>query len=182
MQQAKKLEGYSGDAGWFCGMSLDAQIVKRFGVLDPGLTLMYLIRRFGFPLHGCDEYKEIAQWKLTTAHEGIILIVSPKPNRVHFGYSAYKSLRGSLYSSDDTEKLKAQELFLQHLLDAATDLINKPISVRDTWFNPIATGDHLLDGHIPKNDDDDFINVAERHVLSGHGLLFWNEKGFDIDL
>jgi hypothetical protein len=182
MQQAKNIEGYSGDAGWFCDMSLDAQIIKKFGVLDPGLTLMYLIRRFGFPLHGCDEYKEIAQWLITTAHDGIILGVSPKPHRVYFHYLASKQLISSLYSSDEAEKTKTQEFVLLHLINAVEDMINKPISVRDTWFNPIATGDHLLDGHIPEDDDDDFINVAERHVSSGYGLLFWNEKGFDIDL
>ena len=47
----------------------------------PGPWLMcYMVRRFGWPNAGSDEYKNLCNWNLTTPIKGLYLCVNPSIN------------------------------------------------------------------------------------------------------
>lgn len=51
---------------------------EMFGASIPGPWLLaYMIRRFGWPNAGSDDYKDLCSWMLTTPIEGLYLVVTP---------------------------------------------------------------------------------------------------------
>jgi len=153
IRQALNVDNTTGDAGWFCGDTLNNWIKSEVGEFNPGMTMFYMLRRFSFPLHGCDPYKEIAHWILETPHQDIFLGVSPKPSRVSFYFLAKLKFLNKLKRDDVSEKF-----ILSHLISSAVEL-KKPISIQDVWFTPFDVGDHVLDG-IKRGSDGSMIGVA----------------------
>ena len=47
-----------------------------YGCLDGGPALIYLIRRFGFPTRGSDEYKRLLDYTIPTSRDGFGVNVS----------------------------------------------------------------------------------------------------------
>ena len=87
---------------WGIKYKSDEWMAAMAGITDPGeftggifknddyaALFVYMVRRFGYPATGSDDYKEIACWFLTTPDPNIALIVSPRPNgmRYSFGYT-----------------------------------------------------------------------------------------------
>lgn len=66
---------------WDANIILDLQREK----LQTGQAFLYLVRRFGFPLNGCDEQKAAAFYILTTPQRDVFLTVSILSNMVRFG-------------------------------------------------------------------------------------------------
>jgi len=94
-----------------------------------------MYRRFGIPVSGSDDYKEIACWYLTTPDPAVSLMVSPRPNglRLSFGYlidtNVYK-----YNTHDDVEAIRRK--IEPSLIQAMKDLLI-PTNVRDTFINAI---------------------------------------------
>lgn len=71
---AKWNSGYAGGAN----MDVDALADEVFGARVPGEWLTcYMIRRFGWPNAGSDEYKNLCTWMLVTPIAGLFLTVTP---------------------------------------------------------------------------------------------------------
>ena len=64
------------------------EAVKIFGpYLNYGEIFAYLFRRFGYPLRGWDDYKELTVYYLTTRMDGVVLWVKPNTHTILcFGY------------------------------------------------------------------------------------------------
>lgn len=106
-----------------------------------GTLFAYLYRRFGPPPYGCDEYKEIANWVLTTPQKGIVLIVSPRPSgtRCSFGYCLRRDM------APDGLDEKKMSIINKALSDAIADLLT-PTYVRDENINALGK---CADGLLP---------------------------------
>lgn len=86
MEIVRSIAGTSGSNGSeiFCGYKAGQEV---FGETpkDSGLTLFaYLWRRFGPPEHGCDDYKSLACWVLTTPMEGAYLSLTPSGSAIEY--------------------------------------------------------------------------------------------------
>jgi len=78
---------------------------KIFGPsLNYGETFAYLFRRFGYPLHGWDDYKELVRYNVTTPMEGVVLTISPSlDTSLCFGYL----LRADVYAKIAYEEFRS---------------------------------------------------------------------------
>lgn len=63
-------------------------------------ALLYLMRRYGMPVHYCDEHKEAAKYILTTPMAGLYLTVSIKAYDCDFGYMATEKISNALNKSE----------------------------------------------------------------------------------
>lgn len=64
------------------------------GDIDWGRATTYMLRRFGLPNLGHDDYKEIARWLITTPIDGLFLTFISRPHHTSllFGYVVSKAL------------------------------------------------------------------------------------------
>lgn len=92
-QQATDLDGYEGSAGigFFNPGKYAQEILK---ICNYGEMFAYLFRRFGYPLFGYDQLKDLAAYRITTPMEGVLLAVYPNPSGVKhsFGYALSEEL------------------------------------------------------------------------------------------
>lgn len=78
-------------SGTVCPSKLAAQV----GCAPHGAWLTaYMIRRFGPPLCGCDDYKNLCEWSLTTPMPGVWLSVTP-----YLGDTGEITGKGTIYES-----------------------------------------------------------------------------------
>lgn len=105
---------------------------------DYGHAFAYLWRRFGPPIFGCDSYKELAQYILTTKKKGVWLTCSPKPSSwVSFGMGlsseVYQEIAKDLSGRRENWNELIEEVY-ERLLWAIEEL-KRPTNVRDWCIN-----------------------------------------------
>lgn len=79
-----------------------------FGEGIPGEWLCcYMLRRFGWPNQGSDDYKNLMSWNLTTGMEGLFLSVTPylgsSEDNLHFGVRFTKAIGNKIERDPERE-------------------------------------------------------------------------------
>lgn len=128
---------------------------KYFPDVSGGSMFAYLYRRFGPPLAGCDEYKTLAQYVLTTDHPEIYLTVTIFAVDFCFGYGLSRAIEQRLFEEErrlpEAEVAKAERA----ILEAAILELRRPTYVRDEYFNP--------GGACPPGDDPvEYFDASKR--------------------
>lgn len=122
---------------------------SRFGKLEYGNVLAYLLRRFGYPNMNWDGCKDIAQYKLTTPMANLWLSISVgHPTFPTFGYITLKEIDSQAWQENDTpiESGDLRDRIITALKTTIDDLA-RPVSVRD-WFINIAGKVNDLEGEV----------------------------------
>ena len=98
------------------------------GNAEYGPLFAYMYRRFGVPEFGSDDYKEIANWYITTPDKNVVLCVSPRPSGCQhsFGYM----MNVAVYRNSDTQIKKLEAAIKAAMVDLCT-----PVFVRDVPIN-----------------------------------------------
>lgn len=106
-----------------------------------GAQFAYLFRRFGYPISGWDDYKELVSYFLTTPEPDVILWCKPSSHlRYSFGYGK------SLELSDKTMRLEMEfrgvewkahpiRKRIESAITAAMTELLRPVFVRDVPYN-----------------------------------------------
>ena len=104
--------------------------VETIGDINYGTLFTYMFRRFGPAEHGSDDYKDIANWFLTTPDKNIVLIVSPNPSgcRYSFGYMVNQDVFSGRLNEDQNS------IMTEALKTTMCDLLF-PTYVRDVFIN-----------------------------------------------
>jgi hypothetical protein len=108
-------------------------------------NVAYIIRRFGYPFHGTDGYKNMAEYHLTTPMEDVYLWLLLKPYCT-FGVTLPKSLFDEqmlisyleVSGHDVTEQKKTYDKQLHKMRDALKQALKdllRPVTIRDHAFN-----------------------------------------------
>ena len=133
----------------------------------------YLLRRFGPSHWGCDPYKDLIQYILTTKMEGVLLIVRPCCSvSTSFGYL----LNPDLYESTLEVKckhrkerkkfdIKQDEICgpVDKALCTAMEELKNPVNVRDWFFNIV--------GRVKDCDIKDDVKIEEYSKFAGFGIV-----------
>lgn len=118
-QEAKGGEIWPGDIAF-----------KIVGDINYGTLFTYMFRRFGPTEYGSDDYKNIAEWFLTTPNKNVALIVSPNPSGCKhcFGYMVNSGEFSHRWS-------EAQRQAVTLALTATIKDLLYPTNVRDVFIN-----------------------------------------------
>jgi len=73
-------------------ISITDIVETKVGVFDPGTLTMYCIRRFGYPLHNCDDCKDLMRWRVSTSNHDFSFLIDVKPSRVYFYLLTFDSI------------------------------------------------------------------------------------------
>ena len=161
------------------------------GVFDPGsnakiifgeqydetfyaTSCAYLLRRFGPAHRGCDPYKDLTKYVLTTNDDRALLTVSPCCSvSTSFGYLLNNELYEKTMEADfvsrrsksyiEAKDCEIRSPVIQALCEAMEEL-KKPVNVRDWFFNIV--------GRVR----DDNFGTAEYSKFAGYGII---EEYFD---
>lgn len=135
---------------------------------DYGHAFAYLWRRFGPPLEGCDSYKELVGYILTTGMKGVLLYISPKPHAsTSFGYFATKQITWKLrtewayvlWRERKGDKVKTPRADrIKRAIKQAMEELKRPTNVRDWLIN--------IQGLV----DDCAPNKVEPSEYAGYGI------------
>lgn len=118
-----------------CGIVDPGAFADLTGDAEYGPLFAYMYRRFGVPEFGSDDYKEIANWCITTPDKNVVLRVSPRPSgcRYSFGYmintAVYKDYRMDLVDDSKTRTT------IETAIKAALADLCSPVYVRDVPIN-----------------------------------------------
>jgi len=139
-----------------------------FKTWDYGHAFAYLFRRFGPAHRGCDAYKELSSYLLTTGMKGVLLSVRPAHSAgTSFGYLLTRQIGRKLYIEDTHSKwvgCKGKDFRtprrnrIERALKKAMEELKRPTNVRDWLIN--IQGD--VEGY-PQN-------CVEPSKLSGYGI------------
>ncbi len=146
-----KMQQYEEDGKVYKGCSSDSIVdtgdiaEEVFAEWDYGHAFAYLWRRFGPPCEGCDPYKELVGYFLTTRAKGVVLYVSPKTSPdISFGYMVTMQIRDKLWTEwtyvtwmrrkGKTYKTPRADRIKRALKDAMNEL-KRPTNVRDWMIN-----------------------------------------------
>jgi hypothetical protein len=79
METVVKINSFGGRvSGAMGGFFWPSHLAKAAGVsFDRGNIMAYCFRRFGYPVHGWDDYKELCSWYVTTRMPGVYLSIRP---------------------------------------------------------------------------------------------------------
>lgn len=174
MKQAKKIKGFSGAMrGTFApGRDAEAILGEKYDKSFYGTACAYLLRRFGPAHYGCDPYKELTHYMLTTKMEGVLLTVRPGSSvSTSFGYYLNNEIYEATLEADykdrqpnrwETVKNCPVRAPVAEALREAIKELKRPVNVRDWFFNIIR--------RIP---DDELANmeVVEYSDLAGYGVI-----------
>ena len=107
-------------------------VIEALGNAEYGPLFTYMFRRFGMPEWGSDDYKEIAQWYITTPDENVVLNVVPKPSgvKLSFGYQVKRAVYNDYRNPEQIRTIE------DALKTAMRDLLT-PVSVRDIFVNAL---------------------------------------------
>ncbi len=164
------------------------------GVFDPGqdakrifgeihdktfyaTSCAYLLRRFGPAQRGCDPYKDLTWYVLTTQMEGVLLTVRPCCSvSTSFGYmlspEIYEStMKAECDSRQKGEWVEAKDCEIRSpiakvLCDAMKEL-KEPVNVRDWYFNIVG---RIKDCDLKIDDEGDSVVCVEYSKLAGYGI------------
>lgn len=117
--------------GIFSPGKLAEEILKE---ANYGTLLAYMVRRFGPPNHGSDDYKQICAWIVTTPQDGLYLSVSPSLSGPRYSFGYLIGREHYHFSRDDNDPVILAGT--EALRVAITDLL-RPVWVRDQSMNAI---------------------------------------------
>jgi hypothetical protein len=136
-----------------------------------GEMLMYLFRRFGYPVYGWDGHKSVVDYCLTTPDPDVMLWCKPSSRLVHsFGFGLrepFARQSGLAYSKwkrgPRTQPWEETKIYgrIEHALIAAMSELMRPVRVRDVPYTLLG-----------RTDDTDpvFTEEAKRSPQAGYGL------------
>lgn len=137
-----------------------------------GNQVMYLFRRFGYPIHGWDDHKSIMDFFLTTPDPDIILWCKPYgiPD-MSFGFGISLALSKAAEAAEfawrcttpRTEEWKSTPFYqrIDRAIRSAMHELLRPVYIRDTDYN--------LLGRV-KEDAPAFRKAAEHSPQAGYGI------------
>ena len=177
MKQAESLKGYRGammgifDPGIYAKKVFGEQYDNSFY----GTACAYLLRRFGPSEWGCDPYKELTHYILTTEMDEVMLTVRPGCSvSTSFGYyvssEIYEKSMKALMESGQISRKEQKEIMepidcpirgpVVKALHDAIDELKKPINVRDWFFNIV--------GRV--KDGDSTEEIVDYSSVAGYGI------------
>ncbi len=176
MKQAKEAKGFRGAMmGVFCpGQDAKAILGEKYDESFYGTACAYLLRRFGPAHYGCDPYKELTHYMLTTEMEGVLLSVRPGCSvATSFGYYLSEDIYEATIDADfkDRQKKSLADAIndcpvrkpVANALREAIKELKRPVNVRDWVFNIVR--------RIPDNELLDNIKLAEYSNIAGYGVI-----------
>lgn len=174
MEQAKKVKGFSGAMMGTFDPGQDAKVIlgEKYDNSFYGTACAYLLRRFGPAYYGCDSYKELTHYMLTTKMEGVLLSVRPGCSvSTSFGYYLSKeihkaTLEAMLKNRQSNQRKATNDCPVRapvaNALRKAIKELERPVNVRDWFFNIVK--------RIP---DDELVRVklVEYSDIAGYGII-----------
>lgn len=174
MEQAKEIKGFRGAMmGVFCpGDDAKAILGEKYDKSFYGTACAYLLRRFGPACWGCDSYKELTHYMLTTKMEGVLLSVRPGCSvSTSFGYCLSKEIYEATVEADIKGRRPNQRKAINDcpirapvakaLCEAIKEL-ERPVNVRDWFFN--------ITRRIPDNELAQ-MELVEYSNIAGYGVI-----------
>ena len=175
MEQAKKVKGFRGAMmGVFCpGQDAEVILGEKYDESFYGTACAYLLRRFGPAHYGCDPYKELTHYMLTTKMEGVLLSARPGCSvSTSFGYVLSEDIYKATIDADfkDRQQKSQKEAIddcsvrgpVAKALREAIEELKRPVNVRDWCFN--ITG-RISDGELSE------VELAEYSNIAGYGVI-----------
>ena len=180
MKQVNDLRGCQGARAGVFRPGENAKIIfgKQYDDSFYATACAYLLRRFGPAQRGCDPYKDLTQYVLTTEMEGVSLIIQPCVSvSTSFGYylspDIYESTMEAMMKSRqdrsdaDEKDCPCRGPVIKALCEAMEEL-KKPVNVRDWFFNIVG---RVGDGDLQYDNDGENIRIAEYSDLAGYGIV-----------
>ncbi len=182
MEQAKKVKGFSGAMMGTFDPGQDAEVIlgEKYDKSFYGTACAYLLRRFGPAYYGCDSYKELTQYMLTTKMEGVLLSVRPGCSvSTSFGYYLSKeiheaTLEAMLKNRQSNQRKAENDCPIRSpvakALREAIKELERPVNVRDWCFNIIR--------RIP-DDELERMELVGYSDIAGYGIIPEYYKRFE---
>lgn len=173
--QAKDMSGWS-----ICGgdMVYDPHDAARAVFGEPeydvrGEQFMYLFRRFGYPIHGWDDYKSLVSYYLTTPDAQVMLWCKPYSSPwLSFGYGAHPELYATAERAEQEWRRSEPRTIaweqhpiyqrIDRAVRAAMNELLRPVPVRDMLYN--------ITGRVPDDSPWARLKHAEYSPQAGYGL------------
>lgn len=141
---------------------------RAFPNWDYGHAFAYLWRRFGPPQAGSDPYKDLCYYYLSTAADGVVLMVSPKSGASYsFGFLLQPDLFETCCKAEvdnrGTGRKEAEcpvKSPILESLQSAMEELKRPTYVRDVLIN--------IEGPVADGYEDE---LAEYNQYAGYGIL-----------
>jgi hypothetical protein len=173
----KKGEIYHGASIGVFDPGKDARLIlgEQYDKTFYATACAYLLRRFGPSQGGCDPYKNLTSYRLTTNMDGVALIVTPCCSvSTSFGYllseGIYEATAQAMNSDtcdDDIDSCEVRSPVTKALCDAIEEL-KKPTNVRDWYFNIVGRFNESELEY--SEDDDELLGCVEYSNFSGYGI------------
>ena len=132
----------------------------------------YLLRRFGPAQWGCDSYKDLTQYILTTQMDGVLLTVRPCCSvSTSFGYLLNPEIHEKNMDAEFASRKKREKLNIKQdevcgpvdkALCGAMEELKTPVNVRDWFFN--------ITGRVRDDDLQNYELLADYSNLAGYGI------------
>jgi len=177
VEQARKIKGFHGAMmGVFCpGQDAKAILGEKYDKSFYGTACAYLLRRFGPAYDGCDSYKELTFYMLTTKMEGVLLAVRPGCSvSTSFGYYLKNEIYEATMKADFEDRRQSSGWIesinncsvrapVAKALREAIEELKRPVNVRDWFFNIIR--------RIPDDELGQQTELVEYSNLAGYGII-----------
>lgn len=180
MRQAKETKGYRGAMMGVFEPGGDANIIfgEKYDDSFYGTACAYLLRRFGPSHWGCDSFKDLTNYVLTTQMDGVLLTVRPGCSiSTSFGYyldtEIYnKSMKAEFDARKPKEYIAISDCAIRNpiakvLIEAMKEL-KRPVNVRDWYFNIVG---RVRDKDLQYNEKDENIGTVTYSDLAGYGIV-----------
>ncbi len=147
-----------------------------------GSLATYLIRRFGYPQCGTDDYKELmGAWQITTPEPGLIIQISPLASGSGYGLwygltaAASREVRAAtdlwwrgLRTRTGQDADKAVTVVARYYRAARIALADlmRPVQARDQWI----TAEGVFDESKGQYNDDGLIGGVPRDTTCNYGI------------
>ena len=158
-KNARIIGGFAGGPG--CSPKDEADTVFKGVVPGPWLTC-YMLRRFGWPNVGSDDYKDLCAWTLTTPMEGLFLHVAPylgDSMNLSFAVRYTKEVQALLYADPQ------RDAFMKKKWAAVERWWSKSGSKRYVWGYGRAKG-----------DEDELVHKFSDAREEGFVFGFWKRE------
>jgi len=138
-----------------------------------GIQFLYLFRRFGYPIHGWDDYKSLVSYFLTTPDDQVVLWRNPSPSPwSSFGYGIHPALAREAQRAEyqwrctdpRTVEWEGHPIYqrIDRAIQAAMNELFRPVSIRDTLYS--------IMGRVTDNSPHAGWDHAEYSPQAGYGL------------
>lgn len=168
---------YRGASAGVFDPGADAKVIlgKKHDKTFYATSCAYLLRRFGPAHRGCDPYKDLTSYTLTTETKGVLLTVRPCCSvSTSFGYllgpDLYEKTIDAMFDARGQEIDIMDCKIRRPVIDAlclAIKELQRPVNVRDWHFN--ITG-MVEDCDLKYDEDDGYVGIAEYSNLAGYGI------------